>query len=100
MWSDRSSRNGLRPKGFDLRAYSLRGGAPDECLVLNRLNGGWDVFYSERGQRNSQRWFKTEAEACEYLRARLIRDPTARKAWRDRTSPPPHSRETKDVGDP
>ena len=72
----------LAAEGFDPRLYSLRGGAPDECLVLNRFNGGWEVFYSERGLRNRQRWFQTEAKACEYLRERLVRNRTTRLGWR------------------
>ena len=63
----------LTAEGFDPRLYSLRGGAPDECFILNRFNGGWEVFYSERGNRNGQKWFKTEEEACEHLRQQLLR---------------------------
>ena len=77
----------LAAEGFDPSTYSLRGGAPDECYVLNRFNGGWEVFYSERGLRSGQEWFRTEAEACEHIKQQLMRDPTTRRPWRENHRP-------------
>jgi len=75
----------LDSEGFDKRAYSLRGGARDECLVLERSRGGWAVFYSERGLRSGEKWFATESDACEHMQRLLVRDPTTRRTYRDRT---------------
>jgi hypothetical protein len=47
---------------------------PDECLCLVPAHGGWEVFYSERGQRTGTRLFDTEDEACEFLADRLLAD--------------------------
>lgn len=56
-------------------AYSLGGEVRDECLCLLPERDGWVVFYSERGGRTSPRHFDTEAEACDFLVARLLADP-------------------------
>jgi len=68
----------LRKRGIRERSYSLDGGSPDERYVLERSNGGWTVFYSERGNRNEERWFASEAEACAELLGEILADPTTR----------------------
>jgi hypothetical protein len=59
------------------RRYVVR--AEGEVYVLERSAGGWAVFYSERGNRNDERWFPAEGQALEALKAWLLRDPTTRK---------------------
>jgi hypothetical protein len=59
-------------------AYSLDGGLPAEHYVLALEEGGWSVYYSERGQRTGEVRFDTEHEACDYLLLQLVSDPTTR----------------------
>jgi hypothetical protein len=52
----------------NMRFVSLDGEVRDECLILERPeSGGWCVYYSERGQRTSEKWFIVEDEACDYI---------------------------------
>jgi len=57
-------------------AYSLSGGLPNEKYVLDQGIDKWSVYYSERGQRNNEKVFKTEDEACQYMLKQLINDKT------------------------
>lgn len=50
----------------------------DEAYVLVD-EGGWCVFYSERGQRTNEQLFDSESDACEYLLSVIARDPTTRR---------------------
>jgi hypothetical protein len=66
--------------GVNPRLYSLDGAEKDECLILEQEPlGKWTVYYSERGDKSSVRHFDSENEACEYILAVLLRDPTTRK---------------------
>ncbi|MBI0472626.1 hypothetical protein EXT68_22475 [Pectobacterium parmentieri] len=47
--------------------YSLDGGLPDEKLCLDRENGYWFIYYSERGIKTGMINFPTENEACQYI---------------------------------
>ena len=48
--------------------YSLLiGGFPNEALCLIKNEDGWEVYYSERGQKSDVQQFENESEACEYL---------------------------------
>lgn len=47
--------------------YSLDGGLPNEGYCLNQGANGWEVYYSERGQKTGLKVFKTEAEAGDYF---------------------------------
>ena len=52
--------------------YSLMtGGYPNEAFCLIKSDKGWEVYYSERGQKSSVREFSSESEACEYLKQKL-----------------------------
>lgn len=57
-------------------AYSLGGGLPNESYVLDQGVDKWTVYYSERGQKNNERTFYTEDEACRYLLKLLTDDPS------------------------
>lgn len=62
-------------------AYSLAGGTPNERYVLSsEPNGGWEVYYSEKGLKTSRKNFRSESDACEYLFKLLESDPTTRKS--------------------
>lgn len=48
--------------------YSLLiGGFPNEAYCLIKNEDGWEVYYSERGQKSDAQQFENESEACEYL---------------------------------
>jgi hypothetical protein len=66
-------------EGIRSAAFSLDGGLPPERYVLSLEEGGWSVYYSERGLRREESHFDTEDEACSYLLLRLIEDPTTRE---------------------
>ena len=69
-----ANRERIRPS-----AYSLNGGLPAEQYVLALGEGGWSVYYSERGERTGQAHFETEHEACDHLLLTLVSDPTTRE---------------------
>jgi hypothetical protein len=69
-----AEREGIKPS-----AYRLDGGMPDECYVLGVAEGGWTVYYSERGRRIDETLYDTEDEACSSLLLRLVADPTTRR---------------------
>lgn len=70
-----------RAEGIRDDAYSFDGGLPSEQLVLAVTEGGWFVYYSERGLRTGLRHFDTEDEACHHMLDSLLRDPTNREDW-------------------
>lgn len=47
--------------------YSLSGGLPSEAFCINSTGKGWEVYYSEHGEKTNLRTFNTESEACEYF---------------------------------
>ena len=52
--------------------YSLLvGGYPNEAFCLVENESGWEVYYSERGQKRGTKQFSTESAACEYLAKKL-----------------------------
>ncbi|GEN78515.1 hypothetical protein AFE02nite_02490 [Actinotalea fermentans] len=59
-------------------AYSL-GSDRDEAYCLTHEADGWHVYYSERGNRNSEEVFSTEAAACARLRERVLSDGAVRQ---------------------
>jgi hypothetical protein len=73
-----AEREGIRPTTF-----GLEGGLPPERYVLSMEEGGWAVYYSERGLRTGERRFETEDEACRYLWRLLVEDPTTRARKRE-----------------
>ena len=47
--------------------YSInKGGLPNEKLCIVN-DGGWCVYYSERGHKAGLKYFETESAACEYF---------------------------------
>jgi hypothetical protein len=62
-------------------AYSFDGGLPSERYVIAIVEGGWAVYYSERGERTGLRIFETEDDACSHLFDLLLRDPTTREGY-------------------
>jgi hypothetical protein len=67
-----------RREGIRDSAYALDGGPPGETYVLAIMEGGWTVYYSERGKRVDETFFDTEDEACSFMLLKLVSDPTTR----------------------
>ncbi len=67
-------------EGIRRTAFCLTGGLPPEQYVLAVEDGGWVVYYSERGEAVGKTWFETEDEACSHLLLRLVEDPSTREA--------------------
>ena len=61
----------LEAKCVDPRAYSI-GRDRDESWVVARDRGYWTFYYSERGNKNSQRWFKSEDAVGEYALSEIL----------------------------
>ncbi len=74
-WAEASAIDPLR--------YRLSSSAEGEAYVLERSQGGWAVFYSERGNRNDERWHPDEAHALDDLKERLERDGVANRGLRE-----------------
>lgn len=55
-------------------AYCLSGGLPSECYTLAACDEGWQVYYSERGEKTGYREFKEESAACDHLFETIIRE--------------------------
>lgn len=47
--------------------YSLDGEVPDDKICLDKSNGIWEVYYSERGIKRIIMKFYNENEACEFM---------------------------------
>ena len=66
-------------EGVSADSFSLDGGLPVERYVLAIAEGGWSVYYSERGERVGEQIFDTEDEACSHLYLLLLRDSATRR---------------------
>lgn len=60
--------------------------ADDQYRIERNKTGwaDWVVYYSERGEMREQKDFMSEEDACNYLFAKLINDPTTRLSWAHR----------------
>ncbi|MCC6953401.1 MAG: hypothetical protein IT290_04730 [Deltaproteobacteria bacterium] len=66
---------GIRPN-----IYCLSGHVRDEQYVLAFLpDGSWEVYYSERGNKNDLERFMTEEEACHRLFERVCADSSSQR---------------------
>lgn len=54
-------------------AYSLSGGLLNEVYCIEHTENGWDIYYSERGQKTGLKHFKDEQSACEYFYQWLLK---------------------------
>lgn len=69
----------LRDNNVSPEAYCLTGGHPEDRYVLSpEPSGKWAVYYSERGERNQERFFDSEDSACRYLLRIILEDSTTR----------------------
>jgi hypothetical protein len=47
--------------------YNFVNEFPNDEFCMNKLHGVWDVYYSEKGEKNSLKSFDNENDACTYL---------------------------------
>jgi len=47
--------------------YSLDGGLPNEAFCLDNVNGKWETYYSERGNKSKLKIFDSESAACDFF---------------------------------
>ncbi|MCY0911381.1 hypothetical protein IV454_00835 [Massilia antarctica] len=66
----------LQAAGVRPSAYSVSG-AEDLALCLENVDGKWEVFYSEKGERNHIKQFSSESDACTYMYQELMADKTS-----------------------
>jgi len=64
--------NILKNKNIPSHFYSLDGGLPYDAWCLSKTSFGWEVYYSEHGEKYMLKDFKTEEDACEYMYKKLI----------------------------
>lgn len=63
----------LEEKGVKNIYYSLYGELKPDSIVLYQNYKKWEVFYfSERGEKENEKIFFSESEACEYIYNNLI----------------------------
>jgi hypothetical protein len=62
---------GVQPSTVSFGVVNL----PERYTILYE-DSQWHVFYSERGNRNSESIYDTEADACDDLLFRIAKDPT------------------------
>jgi hypothetical protein len=54
--------------GINAGFYSLSGELLPDRIVLFQYYNKWEVFYfDERGNRNNERIFHSESDACDYI---------------------------------
>ena len=54
-------------------AYSLHGGLPNEAFCIGMIEGQWEVYYSERGNKSMLKIFQNEEQACQYFYEWMLR---------------------------
>ncbi len=73
----------LRRLNVPVFAYSL-GRDANESYCLVEGPDGWHVYYSERGNRNSEEVLHSESAACSRLLERVLHDGSVRRWMEDR----------------
>lgn len=58
----------LISENIDIRSYCINDSIGiGECYCIIKNYNKWEVFYSERGNKNNLTIFYSEEEACEYF---------------------------------
>jgi hypothetical protein len=83
-------KSALDAAGVSERAYSFTSDGYGEVYRIapmrDLLGDGWEVYYSERGDKNRLLIFRSESEACEEFLRWILRDPTTRRPASPRPS--------------
>ena len=71
-------RRALEKAGVQAGWYSFESDGPGEIFRLEAATDAegpiWNVYYAERGQRSGVSTFRSEAQACQQLFARIVKD--------------------------
>ncbi len=62
----------LENNHIDQKRYCLNGGDHWDMCCLENNYGTWCVYYSERGNREQEKKFNNESDACKYFLAWMI----------------------------
>lgn len=65
--------------GGDVSAIYLGAGNPEDRYAIVSAHEGWQVYYTEIGQKLEFKTFRSESEACSYAMRLLRADDTV---WR------------------
>ena len=65
--------------GIKSHAYDIEGSSKDEAYCIDKVAGGWSVYYRERGLHRDERVFTSEDEACRHLHGLVMKDPLTRR---------------------
>jgi hypothetical protein len=65
----------VNPRSYSIGKMTQLG----EDYTVLQVNDGWEVFYNERGNKNTLKVFDTEDEACRAFLQIVLEDPTTRK---------------------
>ncbi|MGC3990233.1 MAG: hypothetical protein QM796_11235 [Chthoniobacteraceae bacterium] len=75
-------KSALDAAGISERAYSFTSDGCGEVYriasIHDLLGNGWEVYYSERGNKNRLLIFRSEAEACDEFLRWILGDSTTR----------------------
>jgi hypothetical protein len=66
-------KEGVNPIYYDLTGSTKR--AWTGAFILENIQDGWLVYYSERGMKHELIKFSSEDEACKHILNRLLHDP-------------------------
>lgn len=68
-------KNNLQKLNINPGFYSLEGELLPDRIVLFNSYSKWHVFYfDERGNRNNEKFFDSESEACNFIYSEFIRN--------------------------
>lgn len=63
----------LRLEGVPEYLYNLKeNGRTDERFCLQKMDGKWNVYFSERGIKTTDEFFDSEDMACQFLLKQLL----------------------------
>jgi len=63
----------LKEAGVPDEMYNLCGvGRDDERFYLTKKEQQWQVYFSERGIKTTDKFFDTESDACQYIYEQLV----------------------------
>ncbi len=83
----------LDAAGVSEQAYSFTSDGYGEvyriAAIHDILGDGWEVYYSERGNKNRLLIFRSESEACDEFLRWILRNPTTRHSAFPQPSPNP-----------
>jgi hypothetical protein len=72
----------LNTAGISEQAYSFTSDGAGEVYrispIHDLLGDGWEIYYSERGNKNRLLTFRSESEACDEFLRWILQDSTTR----------------------